>query len=78
VHAAIQSAHDAYRHADELARDRTAVRVDFGRRGATWEDVGRWTSEEISVPTRHLVAGAGGVLAFVIGAAVGFWLQIPG
>ena len=83
MNAAVQSAHDAYRTAAELAPERRVIRVDFtrparhGEAAAEADPVNRlaaWANREMDVPTRHLVAAGGAAFFLVAGAMCGAWM----
>jgi hypothetical protein len=80
VNAAVQSAHQAYRNAAELAPDRKVVRVDFGRRAELAETPNpmnrllEWSNRELEIPTRHLIAGGGACFFLIAGAVCGAWM----
>jgi len=72
MHAALQSAHEAYRHAADLAPPAPPP-ADQGLVDAEW----RFVDREVEVQWGDVIAFGGAVFFLFAGALLGDWLHVP-
>lgn len=75
MHASLQSAHDAYRHAAELRPPPTPPAPVM--RPEPIDVEWRFVPDRYEITGGDLVAVLGGAICLFAGAAFGAWLQVP-